>query len=98
MVDSQITTDRPAQFVYALCECLQAQVVLRIVRAGGQENTDAPHAVRLLRPRRERVRSRTTKQAHELAPLQLSELHRLLLARSDSIADWRTSSQGLAAV
>jgi hypothetical protein len=52
----------------------------------------------LLRARRERPRSRAAEQRDELAPSQVIELHLLPPSQSGSIADWRSSSHGLAAV
>ena len=45
---------------------------------------------------RQRPRRRATEQRDDLAPSKLLELHRLPLARADSIADWQAPSQGLA--
>jgi hypothetical protein len=38
----------------ALQECAHARLILRVVRSCAPENTDAPHAFALLRPRGER--------------------------------------------
>jgi len=52
----------------------------------------------LLRARSERPNSRATEKRDELAPFELTKLHPLPLARATTIANWRGSSQGLAAM
>jgi hypothetical protein len=48
---------------------------LRIVRREAHKHTDAPHPLRLLRPRRPRPRRRAAESQDEIAPPQLIELH-----------------------
>ena len=44
-------------------------LIFRIVRGCRQQHADAPHALALLRPRRERQRRRAAEQRDELAPI-----------------------------
>jgi hypothetical protein len=53
---------------------------------------------RLLRTRTERPSRSATDKRDELSPFKLTKLHPLPLARATSIANWRGSSQGLAAM
>src|SRR5262249_15835386 len=45
-----------------------AGLLFRIIRSCVHEHADPPHALSLLRPRREGARSRTAEQRHERAP------------------------------
>src|SRR5262245_1962418 len=68
-VDSHIAADDPARLRQRLLECSDPGLIVRIVRARGQQRADAPHAPALLRPRRERPRRRrAAEQRDELAP------------------------------
>src|SRR5215468_8221511 len=70
VVDLQISTDRPAQFLQALRKRRGATLHLGVVGTRIREYADAPHA--FLRPHRERPRSvrcrRAAKERDELAP------------------------------
>src|SRR5262249_39995879 len=52
-----------------------ASLSFQIGRSRAHEHADAPHALALLRARRERPSRRTTEKRYELAPFQLIELH-----------------------
>jgi hypothetical protein len=63
-------------------ECRNADLPFRIVSAEPRERPDAPHALALLRQRRNRPRRRrTAEQRDEFAPSKLIKLHPLPLAR-----------------
>src|SRR5262249_1606995 len=62
------------------------------------QDTDGDESLRLLRPHRQRPRRRAAEKRDEIAALQLTKLHPLPLSQSDSIPDWRGSSQRLAAL
>jgi len=56
----------------ALQERRHAGLIFRIIRGGGHQHSDAPHALRLLRARCERPRGRGgAKERDEMAALQL---------------------------
>src|SRR5215475_6859083 len=100
-VDPYIAANTPARFLQALLERRKSILPFWIVRSPVHEHANAPHALALLRARRERPRSqRAAKQGDELTSLQWAELHMLPLAGEvrGSIADWRGSSQGLIAM
>src|SRR5262249_36619268 len=100
-VDPYIAANTPARFLQALLERRKSILPFCIVRSPVHEHANAPHALALLRARRERPRSqRAAKQGDELTSLQWAELHMLPLAGEvrGSIADWRGSSQGLIAM
>ena len=71
-VDAHVAADGPTQQRQSLVECRHAGLKFRIVRGGGQQYADAPHAVGLLGPGGERPRRRATQQRDELAPLHVS--------------------------
>src|SRR5262245_60643980 len=52
----------------------------------------------LLRARRERPCRHAAEQRDELAPFQLIDPHSAAPSQSDSIAEWRASGQGFAAL
>src|SRR6516164_11655124 len=56
IVDPDALSDNPAQLLQSLQESGVADLCLRIVRRVGHEGADAPHALALLRTRRERPR------------------------------------------
>jgi hypothetical protein len=74
-VDVHVAADGPAVQCQRLKERPDARLPYRIVRDGGEEHADAPHAFTLLRARRKRPRSRAGAQRNELAPFQLGNLH-----------------------
>ena len=53
-VDPHVAADGPAQERQRLLERPDAGLKFRVVRGSGQEHADAPHALALLRARRER--------------------------------------------
>jgi hypothetical protein len=53
-VDAHVAAHAPAQFLQPLQERRNAGLPFGIVRGKGYERADAPHALRLLRPRRNR--------------------------------------------
>jgi len=52
-VDPHVSADTPAQQRQLLMERRKARLKIWIVRGRGQEHTDPPHSLRLLRTRRE---------------------------------------------
>jgi hypothetical protein len=58
IIDPQVAADDPSQLPQLLQERPDAELCFRVVRGEGQEHADAPHALGLLRPRRERPRHR----------------------------------------
>src|SRR5260221_9066775 len=75
-VDADITAFRPSTLFQLLPECRETSLRFRIVLGEPHEHANAPHAIRLLCPRRERPRGcRAAEQRDELASLQLIELH-----------------------
>src|SRR5262249_40827907 len=58
----------------------------RIVRGAGQEDADPPHALALLRPRRERPRRRAAEQRNELAAFHLRGHSITSSARASNVA------------
>src|SRR5262249_25678879 len=69
VVDLDVLSGTAAGLLESLRESGVADLCLRIVRGVGHEGADAPHALALLRPRRERPRNhRATEQRDELAP------------------------------
>jgi hypothetical protein len=67
-VDPHVAADAPAQRLQPWQERPDAGLIFLIVRGCGQEHTDAPHAVALLRPRRHRPRRRASETRDELSP------------------------------
>src|SRR5262249_60907747 len=67
-VDPNVATDHPAQLLQLLQERTNASLIFRIIRGCSLDDADPPHALGLLRPRRERPGRRTTEQPDELAP------------------------------
>ena len=53
VVDLDVLSDNPAQLLQSLQQSGIADLCLRIVRGVGHEGADAPHALALLRARRE---------------------------------------------
>src|SRR4029077_1781713 len=69
IVDAQITTFRPSKLLKSLTESREALLHLEIILGEANQHADAPHALRLLRPRSERPRCyRTTEQRYKIAP------------------------------
>ena len=71
---AHIAADGPIQLLQRLQERRETCLKFRIVRSYGHEHPDAPHAVALLRTRRERPRRRAAEQRDELAPLSFDHL------------------------
>src|SRR5215468_4955785 len=68
-IDADVAAVEPAQLREPLEERRYAGLKLRIISGAGHQHADAPHALALLRARRERPCShRTAKQRDELAP------------------------------
>ena len=68
-IDPDIAAFGPAQFLKPLSQCRNTSLSFRVVFAISQQQTDAPHPLRLLRACRERPRSRrNAKNRDELAP------------------------------
>ena len=70
-LDAAVAAVGPAELLQRLYERRFAGLSFRIVRCRVHEHADAPHALSLLRPRRERPRNRAAKQRNELAPLHV---------------------------
>src|SRR5215467_2256058 len=71
ILDPHVAADGPTQFLEALQERRVASLSFRIVRAEVHEHADTPHALSLLRPRRERPRCHTAEERDEVAALHL---------------------------
>src|SRR5262249_8429238 len=69
VVDRNVGPDRPTQLLQPLQKSGVAGLHLRIVCRIGHEYADAPHALALLRARRERPRRRAAEQRDERAPV-----------------------------
>src|SRR6516225_8482317 len=68
-LNPHVLPDAPARLLQPLQERPEAGLPYRIVCGCGHEHPDAPHAIGLLRPRRERPRCyRAAEQRDELAP------------------------------
>src|SRR5262249_52904855 len=69
VLDLKVAADCPAQQLHRLPKRVDACLSFHIARGvGAEEHADAPHALALLRTRRERPRSCATEQRDELAP------------------------------
>ena len=64
----QVAAFDPPQFLKSLPEAPQLGLTLWIICIKRHQHADPPHAVTLLRARRERPRDRTAEQRDELAP------------------------------
>jgi hypothetical protein len=96
-VDPYVAADGPAQLPQPLQERPDPGLIFRIVRGCGQEHTDAPHPLALLRPRRKRPsNSRPAEKRDELASSQLIEWHRRPSSQKlrCRISGWRDIRQG----
>jgi hypothetical protein len=71
IINPHVAADGPTQFGQPLRERSDSSRCLRIVCGYIHQHTNAPHAFGLLRPRRERPRSRTANERHELAPFHV---------------------------
>jgi hypothetical protein len=67
-VDPRVTTVSPTQTRKPLSECREASLLPGIAFVARHEHADAPHALALLRARRERPRGRAAKRSDEIAP------------------------------
>src|SRR5262249_52542725 len=68
-IDAKILAFNPSQLTKSLDECRVIRLPRRIGRRAIHQHTDAPRAVSLLRPRRERPRCRAAEQRDEVAPI-----------------------------
>ena len=69
VLDLDVAPHDPSQLLQTLTKSCHASLPFRIVRGPRGEHPDAPHALALLRPRRERPRGRrAAKQRDELPP------------------------------
>src|SRR5262249_23462600 len=68
-IDAHVAADCPAQERQPLMKRREERLESRIVRGGRQEHADAPHALGLLRMRRERPCARAAEKGDELASL-----------------------------
>src|SRR5262249_61738759 len=75
MLDSDIAVLGPAERLEFLAKCNDAGPHFGIILVIWMQECDAPHALSLLRPRRERPRRRAAEQRDELAPFHLTEMH-----------------------
>src|SRR5262249_32678833 len=66
-VDPNVATDHPAQLLQLLQERTDASLIFRIIGGCSLDDADPPHALGLLRPRRERPCRRTAEQRDERA-------------------------------
>ena len=74
-IDPHVAADRSSPIAAAPAGTPDAGLIFRIVRGAGHEHADAPHALGLLRARRERPRGRrAAEQRDELAPLSFDHL------------------------
>src|SRR5262249_35460430 len=70
LADPHVAAVGPAQLLQALQEGREASLAFRTVRARAHEHADPPHALGLLRARRERPRyRRAAEERYECAPL-----------------------------
>src|SRR5262249_60520484 len=92
-VDPNVATDHPAQLLQLLQERTDASLIFRIIRGCSLDDADPPHALGLLRPRRERpCDSRAAEQRDELAPLHLRGHSITSSASASSLSGiWRPS-------
>src|SRR5262249_29770605 len=67
IVDPHVAADGPAKFPEPLQERRIAGLCFRLVRSDGGKHADPPHALALLRARRERPRCRAAEQRDEIA-------------------------------
>src|SRR5215207_9447375 len=67
-VNPQVAALAPAQLLQGLCKRREASLSFRILRCPIREYADAPHALVLLRDRRERPRRRAAEKPYELPP------------------------------
>src|SRR5262249_6306240 len=71
-VDPHVAADVPAQYRKPLQERPDAGRIFRMVNGCWQEHANAPYALALLRPRRQRPRRCAAEQRDDLAPLDHS--------------------------
>jgi hypothetical protein len=69
MVDPHVMADGPTRLLEALRECCKTGLRFGIVRRDRHERADAPHALALLRPRRERPGREAADERDEIATL-----------------------------
>src|SRR6516225_6672125 len=68
VVDPHVAARSPPCFLQTLCERANTSVPFRIVSSQIDEHADAPHALALLRPRRERPRRRAAECGQQFPP------------------------------
>ena len=68
LLDAHVAANDPARLRQALQECSDPGLKFRIVRSCGQDYANAPHALALLRARRERPRRRRNEKGDEFPP------------------------------
>src|SRR5262249_57609964 len=79
-VNANIATLGPARLCQRLCKCQNAALLCRIVRRKVGQQADAPHALTLLRARRERPRQRRAAEERD----ELAALHSITSSASAS--------------
>src|SRR6516225_10095645 len=67
-LNPHVLPDAPARLLQPLQERPEAGLPYRIVCGCGHEHPDAPHAIGLLRPRRERPRRRAAESGYQFSP------------------------------
>ena len=84
-VNLQITANGPTQWRQPLQQCTHARLISEIICRCGQENADAPHPLRPLRPCRERPRGRrAAEKGDERAPVHCQDPPSRASDRKDS--------------
>src|SRR5262249_23670479 len=76
-VDVQVAADGPARWRQRLKKCGESNLRIRVIGSVWHEHANTPHALALLRPRRERPRCcRTGNHLNEIAPSHAAALPR----------------------
>jgi hypothetical protein len=90
-LDVDITALRPSESLELLSKFHQAHLGFCIVLGQAHQHPDAPHPVRLLRPRHERPRRRAAEKRDELAPFHLGAHSITSSARASTVAGTSTA-------